>query len=215
MAAESQVLELRRDKLELLQSQQRLDIELSDVSFELAQLPLTKQNRLASFRKEFQASARLMTELDIRKGAAIVSPIDGRVVALPTNTGQSVNEAQLLLALIPKGGKIEAEVFASAKSIGHIVEGQEVRIFLDAFPFRKYGTLKGVVSSISGTILYPGDLSENVGISSPAYRIRVTLNSETIKVVDRVVQLQPGMTVSAIILRSKRSLWERLTSRLI
>lgn len=211
--AQSQVLNLKQSKLELLQRRQRLELELNDASYELSQLPLTKENKLASYRRELQGGDSRKTELEIRKGAVVVSPVDGRVAALPIDTGQSVNQTQLLLALIPKGGKLEAELFVSAKSIGHIREGQKVRIFLDAFPFRKYGALKGEVLSISGTILYPKDLSESAGVSGPAYRVKVRLSSETLQIGERAIPLQPGMTVSAMIVQNKRSLWRRLQKR--
>jgi len=212
-AYQSQVLELEQNKLELLQRREKLKAQLGEASVELDQLPLVKQSTLASYRKELQDTTSRETELEIRKGAAVLSPVDGRVAALPVDMGQSINGAQLLLALIPEGGILEAELFVSAKSIGHIAERQQVRIFLDAFPFRRYGAVQGEVLSVSKTILYPEDLSESIGISGPAYRIKTSLTSEALEVGERTIPLQPGMTVSAMIVHDKRSLWRRLRER--
>ena len=53
-----------------------------------------------------------------------------------------ISSGDTILALIPKG--LKAEVFVANKDIGFIKKGQKAQIRVDAFPFTKYGELKGL-----------------------------------------------------------------------
>jgi hemolysin D len=78
------------------------------------------------------------------------APIDGVVYALTVTTlGQVVVPAEEVMRIVPDGNGLEIEVYIQNKDIGFIAVGQEAVIKVDSFPFIRYGSLPGVVSSIS------------------------------------------------------------------
>jgi membrane fusion protein len=81
----------------------------------------------------------------------------------------------------------------------------------EAFPYEKFGTARGTVTSISRTILGPSEVSiPGLNVSQPAFRVRASLASEDIHAYGQAVPLQPGMLVNADVVFDRRSLLQWL-----
>lgn len=82
---------------------------------------------------------------------------------------------------------------------------------LQAFPYQRFGTLKGEVRSISTTVLGPTEISiPGLQIQEPVFRVRVALAREDIQAYGETIPLQPGMLLSADVVFDRRSLVEWL-----
>ena len=82
---------------------------------------------------------------------------------------------------------------------------------LQAFPYQRFGTLKGTVRVMSNTVLGPTEISiPGLNIQEPVFRVRVTLPSDVIQAYGETVPLQPGMLLAADIVFDRRSLVEWL-----
>jgi membrane fusion protein len=85
--------------------------------------------------------------------------------------------------------------------------GQDVEISLQAFPYQRFGTIRGTIRTVSSTVISPAEVGfQGLRVDEPVFRIRVTLSRETIMAYGRAIPLQPGMLASAEIIFDRRSL---------
>jgi hemolysin D len=84
----------------------------------------------------------------------LYAPIDDIVQqSAVTTIGQVVTIGQQLIVVTPDAGKLQVEALVANLDIGFIKLGQDAAIKVDAFPFTRFGVLKGKVAKIaSGAI---------------------------------------------------------------
>lgn len=120
---------------------------------------------------------------------ALVAPVAGTVQQLAIhNVGAVVTPAQPLMVIVPRDAVLEVEAVVENKDIGFLHVGQPAEVKVDAFPFTRFGTVAGEVTSIANDAV----VDERKGL---VYAIRVSLQQTEIDVGDRNVKLAPGMTV--------------------
>ncbi len=188
-----------------------MEREISDINARIAAIPIEQD----TIRAEGQSAAASLEQRSIdaeaRRTQLILSPVAGRVAALPLSVGQPVSLAGTVAVIIPQGAKIEAELLAPSRGAGFIRPGQEVRLMLQAFPHQRFGTVNGEVKSISRTVLGPTEISiPGLSIQEPVFRVRVSLPREDVRAYGEAIPLQPGMLLSADIVFDRRSLIEWL-----
>jgi hemolysin D len=182
------------------------------------------RSQIAKLQSEFRATAldalseaeanyRLRAE-EVKKAedrmslTVLTSPIDGTVVQLSIHTlGAVVRPADVLLAVVPKGEELIVEAMILNKDIGFVREGQSAEIKLEAFPFTRYGVIKGTIESISTDSVENKDL----GLVFPC---QVTLDRATIDVDMKRIALAPGFAATAEIKTGRRRIVEFLLSPL-
>lgn len=160
------------------------------------------QNReqLASYQQE------LIKYEEALKRTIVKAPLAGYVQQLVYHTkGGVVEGAKPIMNIVPEDYMLEADVKILNKDIGFVRAAQEVEIKIDSFPFTKYGTIKGEVRHISGDAIQ----DEKLGL---IYDARLTLHDNKIKADRRLVQLKPGMSITAEIKTGKRRVIEYLLS---
>src|SRR5919107_1904104 len=116
-----------------------------------------------------------------------------------------------MLSIVPKGAKLEAQLFGPSSAIGFIRAGQRVMLRYQAYPYQKFGQYEGTVASVSRSAISPSELSQQLagltslyGANVPVYRITVTLASQTVRAYGEPVPLQPGMQLEADIMMVRR-----------
>jgi hemolysin D len=140
------------------------------------------------------------------KAQRLVSPIDGTVQQLAVHTvGGVVSPAQPLMAIVPDDDVLEVEGRLLNSDVGFVKAGQRVEVKLDAFPFTKYGTLPGVLQSVSADSVQ----DEKLGL---VYPIRVKLDRNRVDVDGQPVTLAPGMATTVEIKTGSRRLIEFVLS---
>lgn len=78
------------------------------------------------------------------------APFAGKVQFLKFwNDNQFIQSGEQVFAIIPKMNKVFGEVGIPTLGAGKIKIGQEVIVKLDNFPYHEYGSINGIVSSIS------------------------------------------------------------------
>lgn len=158
------------------------------------------REKLASYRQE------LIKYEEALKRTIVKAPLSGYVQQLVYHTrGGVVETAKPIMNLVPEDYKLEAEVQILNKDIGFVRPEQEVEIKIDSFPFTKYGTIKGKVRNISGDAIQ----DEKQGL---VFNARLTLADNKIKADGQIIQLKPGMSVTAEIKTGKRRVIEYLLS---
>ena len=80
----------------------------------------------------------------------ITAPVSGYVNSIGVNTlGETVTSAQQLVTLVPDNTPYEMLCYVKNTDIADVELGLEAEIKLEAYPYNKYGTVKGTVKYIS------------------------------------------------------------------
>lgn len=80
----------------------------------------------------------------------ITAPVSGYVNSLGVNTpGETVTSAQQLVTIVPDNTPNEMLCYVKNTDIADVELGMEAEIKLEAYPYNKYGTVKGTVKYIS------------------------------------------------------------------
>jgi multidrug efflux pump subunit AcrA (membrane-fusion protein) len=147
------------------------------------------------------------------KKAEILSPTDGLIYSssLDELRGRHVGKGEVLM-VVSDPYQMGFRALVPEKSIPFIEKGLQATLFIDAFPYQRFGTFQGVVISISPMpelkeekIFYPATL-----LVRPPY-----VESEFLKGEPGLL-LKPGMRGKArIITRSNASILNRLIERFL
>jgi hemolysin D len=161
---------------------------------------------------------------------ALTAPVDGVVQQLAVHTvGGVVTPAQALLVIVPSESRLEIEAMVSNRDIGFVHPGQEAEVKIDTFNFTRYGLLRGEVVSVSQDAIIrdqqqdrSGDrrLGTQTDSSEPKgqelnYSARISLDRTNMQIDDRMVNLSPGMAVTAEIKTGSRTILSYLLSPLM
>lgn len=170
----------------------RLLTELADV-----------ENRISGFEQEYiKAEQRISLQM-------LRAPVGGTVHQLVVHTvGGVVTPAQELMQIIPDNDAIEVEAWVPNKDIGFVHSGQQAEIKVETFPFTKYGTIDAELINISND----ATPNEQLGL---VYAVQVKMESTTMNVEDKIINLSPGMAVTVEVKMGKRRLIEFLLSPLL
>ncbi|MVZ96475.1 HlyD family efflux transporter periplasmic adaptor subunit [Sphingorhabdus sp. IMCC26285] len=131
------------------------------------------------------------------------APVAGRVTALTARVGQSVNPQSPVMTIVPAGSVLQAELAIPGTAIGFIRPGQVVRLAIDAFPFQRFGTIKGRIRTVASSAVSArtGD-----GGTIAVYPVIITLDQSYLMAFGRRQPLVPGMSLTARIVTEKQSL---------
>ncbi len=180
---------------------------IADIKARLASIPLEIDAARSEASTAEASLDQRRAEAEARRLQFVTAPVGGRVAALPVTTGQSVAVGATIAIVVPVGGKLEAELLAPSRAIGFVQPGQDVLISLQAFPYQRFGTVRGTVRTVSSTVISPNEVGfQGLRIEEPVFRIRVTLGRETMMAYGQAIPMQPGMLASAEIVFDRRSL---------
>jgi hemolysin D len=182
------------------------------------------ERKAAGFAADLSKAAQ-RTKLQL-----LTAPVPGMVQQLAVHTvGGVVTPAQTLMVLVPSESHLEIEAMVSNHDIGFVHIGDEVDIKIDTFDFTRYGLLHGQVLSISSDAIVrndPGDKSTDKSASGTgstseprgqelSYAARISLDRPQMQVEEKMVNLSPGMAVTAEIKTGSRRVIGYLFSPLI
>jgi hemolysin D len=195
-----------------------------------AEFHKTVLEKLAEAEKHISMAQQDLIKANERNALqSLTAPIDGVVQQLAAHTvGGVVTPAQPLLVVVPNDAPLEAEVMILNQDIGFIRPGQAAAIKLETFPFTKYGTIQGTVTSVSHDAVAdtgpaparnPGQAGEQA--QSPGakptlvYPARIALTQTSLDVDGHATPLGPGMVVSADVKTDQRRVIDYLLSPIL
>jgi hemolysin D len=181
-----------------------IDAQLRQLRSELAR---TTVKDLAEAQDNSDLRTSEISKTDMRNRLMrLTSPVDGTVQQLAVHTlGGVVEPARTLLVIVPKGSQLTIEAKIPNKDAGFVRVGQAVRVKVDAFPFTDYGTVDGILESISSDAVE----DEKLGL---VYDARIRLQSNATRGRSKGIALAPGMTVAAEIKTARRRVIQYLLS---
>ena len=185
--------------------------EIGEVNARLAAIPIDLQSARAEAASTRAGLDQQATQTEAQGRYVVVATVAGRVAALPVYAGQTVAPGAAVAVLTAGDSALEAELYAPSRAAGFVREGQEVRLLYQAFPYQKFGTGQGVVTSVSRTVLAPAEVSiPGLQVQEPVFRVRVKLAKDSVAAYGENLPLQPGMLLSADVVIDRRSLLEWL-----
>ena len=108
--------------------------------------------------------------------------------------------AQLLMVIVPDVDRLEVEALIENKDIGFVRAGQAAEVKVETFPFTRYGSINGRVTTVSGDAV-PLERADR-------HMARLSLERTTLVVDGKEVNLSAGMAVTAEIKTDMRRVIE-------
>lgn len=203
MDAQAQYKSLTRQKLDIRQ-------QLDATQQQLAQLPLDAASKRNDTERQLATVQQSVAQNEAQRAVVLRATHDGVVSAVLLKEGQMATVGESLLAILPKGSSLQAQLLVPSRAIGFIEPGHRVVLRFQAFPYQKFGQQYGTVSEISRSALSPSEASSLVGrqINEPLYRIAVVLDRQDVLAYGKAEPIKPGMALDADILMEKRRLIE-------
>jgi HlyD family secretion protein len=187
------------------------DQRIAEIDTLLTKTIVQNENQIADLDSQISAAQVTL------KYQALKAPVSGTVFDLKATPGyvpQSAQAAQSdpLLKIIPDDYLV-AEVNITNQDIGFVRKGMKTDVRIDSFPYSEFGDIKGKVSWIGSDALKPNEIEKYY-----RFPAKIALDSQTLKVGDRQIPLQSGMSVSANIkVRENRTVmslfWESFTGK--
>lgn len=208
MAQIEEELQARRLALsERHRKAQRLGSVLQTQATRLARLELNRNLKRAVIEEQLHALAMEDSRLRNEGAAQILAPRRGVVASVRVQVGDGVRPGQPLLDIVPEDQALRARLMVPPAAMGFVTPGQDVHIYLDAFPYQHHGAQTGRVASISQTAMAA---DETLAANAPTYRVDVEFHNGFSLPEAQLAALRPGMTLSADIVRDYRTLIEWL-----
>ncbi len=210
---EQQVIGTRQDLTIRKAEHNKQAAALSGVERQIGKLNSEFRATSLTSLNEADANFRLRQE-EMKKAeekaslTTLVAPIDGVVAQLKVHTlGAVVKPADPLLIIVPRDSDLVVEAMVLNRDVGFVHEGQAVEVKLEAFPFTRYGIVKGKVQRLSRDSVQ----DEKLGL---VYPVEVKLSQKTISVDGKATKLSPGLSATAEIKTGSRRIIEYLLSPL-
>lgn len=202
--AESQVKTLARQRSES-------EEQLKSIGDQLAQLPLTTATKLNDLHRQIDQDEQSLAQNEADRAIVLRASEDGVVSSVLIKPGQAVMAGQSLLAVMPWGSQLQAQLLVPSSAIGFVHVGTPVVLHYQAFPYEKFGVQNGSVVSMSRSALTPSEVTTLLGQQSPSeplYRIQVRLAAQTVEAYGHPESLKPGMSLDADLLLDRRRMIE-------
>jgi HlyD family secretion protein len=158
---------------------------INDIDANLTKIRVDSLQQISQVESQLTAAREQLAYHEIR------SPSDGVVFeTLATKPGSVVGAKDIVLSIIPSGELI-AKVDITNRDIGFIVLGMPAEVEVDTFPKREFGYIDGEVYFIGSDALPPDEVKPFY--SFPA---KISLARQSLRVRNREIPLQSGMSVS-------------------
>lgn len=203
-----------QQQLQLNQQRENLARQAAEAAAQLRNSDVAREREIATINSATKALEQQRIQLVGAQAFVVTAPIAGRVTAIQTGVGQSVQPTIPILIVVPEDAKLLAYVYAPTRAIGFVRPGQEARLSFDAFPYQRFGTAVGRVEAVSGSVLDPRETSVPLALEEPVYRVTVALDSQALRARGGLHALQPGMTLKASLVLERQSFLEWLLTPL-
>ncbi|MBB36978.1 MAG: hypothetical protein CME88_18000 [Hirschia sp.] len=213
--SDQEILRAKQEIINLKSSIEQADIEISELRLKRSSIDEELSREMAGTRERLAQIDAQLVSTQSQSGYVVTAPITGRIAALQAAVGDRVDPTQPVMAIVPEGEKLLAELFAPSRAIAFIEPGQNVRLQYDALPYQKFGAAQGVVQAVSSTTLSPYEVRGFLATEEPVYRILIDLEAQSMQAFGKDIPLQSGMELSADIILEKRRLIEWLMEPLL
>lgn len=190
---EAEMQELMVQQYELAKDQ--ADVKIKDTKTQYSSQVNSKISEISGQLDEIETN---LEKYSLSKDYQyITAPVSGHINSINVNTiGAAVTSAQELVTIVPDNTPVEMVCYVKNMDIADVEIGMETEIKLEAYPYNKYGTVKGKVKYISTSAF----VSEQVG-SVYLVKIEITDKHDDIDIIS-------GLSGSVEIKTDKRTVMD-------
>lgn len=181
---------------------------LLSAQFELNSLEMDVAEEIDQLESEIARIEQQVIQYEGERSFTLRAPIDGTVTSLQIAPGQRANPQHPLLAILPDGQALQADLFVPTRAIGFLSPGLSVDVRYDAFPYQRFGAYPARLQQVSKTVLSPDDITGPVPLQEPVYRARATLMHDDVLAYGKHFPLQAGMLFEAHLHLDERPLYQ-------
>lgn len=212
--ARQEVLLASIDLQKLKRSIQGMIFEIQSIPPEIEIIQTTLHMKLSEMENESLFLNRELINNESSLGIYLTAPVTGTVTALNTSIGQHVTVGSTLVSTYPLHSNLQAHLYIPPEGIGFVEAEQTAAIRLTAFPFQKFGVMKGRVLRISRTPYQtaemPDQLTDVLDPNRTYYKAVVELQHQYIMTNGEQRALKPGLVLEADLMLEKRKIYEWL-----
>ncbi len=137
-----------------------------------------------------------------------LAPLDGVVDTGTLAIGQSVAEGTRLFSIVPTGRALAVRIVVPPRARQALAVGTDVDIVVSGYPMDRYGALPARITAISPSSVAPADLPYGLGAAESSFVATAQVASPARFTSGQAVDLQPGMSGTALLhLRKRRLIW--------
>ena len=190
---EAEMQELMVQQYELAKDQ--ADVKIKDTKTQYSSQVNSKISEISGQLDEIETN---LEKYSLSKDYQyITAPVSGHINSINVNTiGAAVTSAQELVTIVPYNTPVEMVCYVKNMDIADVEIGMETEIKLEAYPYNKYGTVKGKVKYISPSAF----VSEQMG-SVYLVKIEITDKHDDIDIIS-------GLSGSVEIKTDKRTVMD-------
>lgn len=204
-------LALRSERQELAREQVNQRNLIEQLQTEQTLLPEDHANTVDQIQASLSDLAQQVARLHGEQAYIVKAPRAGVVSNLQAREGQQAHGDIPLLTLVPENVTLNAHLLVPVRAAGFIEPGQHLEIRYDAFPYQKFGLYQGEIISVSDAVLLPNELLDApIPVQEPVYRVLAKLAQPSVSAYGRNIPLKAGMSLSADVRLSERTLMEWL-----
>lgn len=201
--------EQQRQK-QLWQSLSAEEGELRNSRFELDSLASETEETIDGLEAEIARLEERRLQHRGEQAFSIKAPRSGRITSLQIKPGQRASPGRPLMAILPEGSALQAQLLVPSRAIGFLQPELPVRVRYDAFPYERFGIHESRVVDVARTVLAPDQVNAPIRPKTPVYRVSARLEAQTLTAYGREMPLNAGMTLQADILLDERPLYQWL-----
>ena len=179
----------------------RLRSKLSAADARFTHLVVNRDLDQAVIRDQIHALKMEESRIRSEGTSRVLAPREGTVASVRVEVGDALHPLQTLLDIVPSDSVLLGRLFVPSAAMGFIEPGQEVRVYLDAFPYERYGAQAARVLSISETTAAPTDTEISQLPVGGIYRVDVAFPEGFGLPPGQQHALRPGMTLTADLVR--------------
>jgi hemolysin D len=227
--------QLASDTGQLAEAQAALDETFSDKRKAMEQFLADYAGKLADAEKHGDDEAQAVNKAEAQLAhTRLTAPVDGIVQDLAATTlGQVFTTGQQIMTIAPAKPSLQVEALVPNTDIGFLKLGQSAVIKVDAFPFTRFGTVRGHIVGIAAgaieeqeakrqladAVAAANEATASAGASPGAapnfvFPITIELDQRSIAVDGADIPLASGMSVVAEIRTGERRIIDYLVSPL-
>lgn len=175
--------------------------QIANIDSQLSKILLDNEKQLAQTNSKIA-----QTQINV-KYQQLRAPVAGTIFDLQAkNPGFVAQTGEKVLTIVPDNDLV-AQIFITNKDIGFVHPGMKADVRIDSFPFSEYGDIKGQLTWVGSDALPPDQTHQ-------FYRFpaKIRLDRQTLKLQDKNITLQSGMSISANIkVRENRTVMSLFT----
>jgi hemolysin D len=225
--------QLASDNGQLIETDAAMEEIASQRGKSISQFMAENESKLAEAARKADEMAQQLAKARVKLARTkLTAPIDGALQQVAVTTiGQVVTTGQQLMTVVPSEGALQVEAYVSNIDIGFVKVGQVAEIKVDAFPFTRFGTIRGKVVKVATDAIDEQEakraqsnaIASANGAVAPSnatpgqnqnfvFPVTISLDAAVMKIDEAVIPFTPGMTVTAEIKTDSRRVIDYLVS---